>query len=101
MSGSESTGAADSPDASFRVEVLEEATSPKRFLFFSKPLSSELAGGGFRTSRCRINLDWPFLGKMRTRNQNLMILQKNSRRKDISETTYNTRKHRIAVNTFE
>jgi hypothetical protein len=32
--------------------------------------------GGFRTSRSRISLDWPFLGKMRTRNQNFMILEK-------------------------
>jgi hypothetical protein len=37
---------AGSPDVSFRAEVLEEATSPMRFLFFSKYLSLELAGGG-------------------------------------------------------
>jgi hypothetical protein len=46
ISGSESLAAAASPDASFRTEVLEEAKSPTRFLFFSKPLSSEIAGGG-------------------------------------------------------
>jgi hypothetical protein len=46
MSGSESLIVAGSPDASFRTEVLEEATSPKRFLFFSRSLSSETAGGG-------------------------------------------------------
>jgi hypothetical protein len=45
MSGSESLAVAGSPDASFRVEVLKEATSPTCFLFFSRSLSSEIAGG--------------------------------------------------------
>jgi hypothetical protein len=40
--------------------------------------------GGFRTNRSRINLDWPFLGKMRTRNQNLMVLQKSIPQKKVS-----------------
>jgi hypothetical protein len=38
--------AAGSPDASFELEVHEETRSSGRFLFFSKPLSSEMAGGG-------------------------------------------------------
>jgi hypothetical protein len=46
ISGSGSLPAAASPDDSFRMEVLEEATSPTRFRFFSKFPSSELAGGG-------------------------------------------------------
>jgi hypothetical protein len=37
--------AASSPDASFELEVHEETTSSRRFLFF-KPLSSEMVGGG-------------------------------------------------------
>jgi hypothetical protein len=35
----------------------------------------------------KISLDWPLLGKILTRNQGLMILQKNVCRKDICETT--------------
>jgi hypothetical protein len=46
MSGSESLAVAGSPNASFRAEVLEEAMSPTRFLFFSRSLSSEIVGGG-------------------------------------------------------
>jgi hypothetical protein len=46
ISGSGSLATAASPDVSFLTEVLEEATSPTRFLFFSKPLSSVLAVGG-------------------------------------------------------
>jgi hypothetical protein len=46
ISGSGSLAAATSPDVSFLAEELEEATSPAHFLFFSKPLSPESAGGG-------------------------------------------------------
>jgi hypothetical protein len=46
ISGSGSLAAAASPDVSFPAEVLEEATSPARFLFFTKHLSPESAGGG-------------------------------------------------------
>jgi hypothetical protein len=43
---SESLAATGSSDAFVGIEVLEEAKSSVRFLFFSRPLSSELAGGG-------------------------------------------------------
>jgi hypothetical protein len=46
ISGSGSLVAAASPDVSFLIEVLEEAASPARFLFFSRSPSSEIAGGG-------------------------------------------------------
>jgi hypothetical protein len=36
--------------------------------------------GGFRISRGRISIDRSFLGKMRARNQKLVVLQKISRR---------------------
>jgi hypothetical protein len=100
ISGSGSLAASASPDVSFLTEVLEEAMSPACFLFSLQifvfrvsrgrrhsrfALFSRFFGiisvlalvslGGFRTSRSRISLDWPFLGKMRTRNQNLMVLQ--------------------------
>jgi hypothetical protein len=88
ISGSWSLAAAASPDVSFLMEVLEEATSPTRFLFFSKfsvvrvsrgrqhsrvTLFSRIFGiisvlafvslGGFRTSRCKISLDCPSSGR--------------------------------------
>jgi hypothetical protein len=43
---SESLAAAGSSDASVGIEVPEEAMSSVCFLFFSRPLSLELAGGG-------------------------------------------------------
>jgi hypothetical protein len=46
ISGSGSLAAAASPNDYFLAEVLKEATSHACFLFFSKPLSSESAGGG-------------------------------------------------------
>jgi hypothetical protein len=78
ISGSGSLVAAASPDVSFLMEVLEEA---HRRFFGIISILAFVSLGSFRTSRCKISLDWHLLGKMRKRNQNLMILQKNVCRK--------------------
>jgi hypothetical protein len=85
MSGSEFLAEVGSPDAFFEMEVLEEAKSPTRFLFFSNICGVSrgrqrsraaflqrsigfisvlvfISLGGFRTNRSRISLDWSFLG---------------------------------------
>jgi hypothetical protein len=46
ISKPEVSAAVGSPDASFELEVHEETRLSRHFLFFSKPLSPAMTGGG-------------------------------------------------------